>query len=52
MALAATFGGHINLATNQIVHMPVVTFEALAFTALAVGGELLVVVGLGYTIEC
>jgi len=36
MALAATFGGHINLATNQIVHMPVVTFEAFAFTALAV----------------
>ena len=40
MALAATFGGHINLATNQIVHMPVVTFEALAFTALAVSCQL------------
>jgi hypothetical protein len=36
MALAATFGGHINLATNQIVHMLLLTFEALAFTALAV----------------
>ena len=40
MALAATFGGHINLAANQIVHMPVVTFEALAFTALTVSCHL------------
>lgn len=36
MALAATFGGDINLSTNSVVHMPVVSFEALAFTALAV----------------
>eukprot|EP00967_Tisochrysis_lutea_P109241 scaffold169907_cov31-Tisochrysis_lutea.AAC.1 len=36
LSVTQTFGGQVNLQTMQVIDMPILTFEALAFTALAV----------------
>lgn len=39
LCLADTFGGMVNLQTMQVIDMPIMTFKALAFTALAVSSS-------------